>query len=372
MLSVKAFRPTSPGDAAILRERGLDDVPASFPSWRDLAVLVRRPRLTVALVALLVRTCRRRSNIMLRSLLLLPRAVAIADEIAREKPDVVHAFWGHYPAMALIACRLVCGAQRPVITTSLIAYDLEMRYPPGLFVARRIADHVFTHAGVNVPVLIRQGVPSSRLSVIRAGVEPGWISDRDDPATGPLRLVAVGRVITAKGHFDAVASFSTFLAKTGADASLGILGDGPEMPLLRSIVAASGVAERITLTGHVPHGEVRTQLMRAQVFLLLSWYAGERLPNAVKEAMACGCVCIVADSPGMSELVVDGVTGWIVPPRDPAAAADRLGRLWNDQTLFRWMSAAARQCIAEHFNADCQQAAYAAVWRECALLRREF
>jgi glycosyltransferase involved in cell wall biosynthesis len=68
------------------------------------------------------------------------------------------------------------------------------------------------------------------------------------------------------------------------------------------------------------------------------------------EAMACGTPVVVSDVGAMSEVVVDGVTGFLVPPNDPAALRDRIRRLLGDPGLAARLGAAARRRIVEKFT----------------------
>jgi glycosyltransferase involved in cell wall biosynthesis len=85
---------------------------------------------------------------------------------------------------------------------------------------------------------------------------------------------------------------------------------------------------------------------RSHVAVLPSWY-GEGVPKSLLEAAACGRPLVAVDGPGLREVVQDGVTGLLVPPRDAAALADRLQRLAEDASLRQRLGQAARH-LAEH------------------------
>jgi starch synthase len=87
---------------------------------------------------------------------------------------------------------------------------------------------------------------------------------------------------------------------------------------------------------------------------------------ALVEAMACGCPVIASDVPPLSEIVIDGVCGLLVPPNDPSAIAAALSRLATDHDLWRRLSAGARVRVSEQFAwervVDRCLAAYSAEW----------
>ncbi len=85
--------------------------------------------------------------------------------------------------------------------------------------------------------------------------------------------------------------------------------------------------ERIAAEGHVnllgPQRDVREFLARSHVFVLPSYYPEGR-PRTIQEALAIGRPVVTADTPGCRDAIEPGVSGWLVPPRDAAALADRL------------------------------------------------
>ena len=75
-------------------------------------------------------------------------------------------------------------------------------------------------------------------------------------------------------------------------------------------------------------------------------------PNAVMEAMAASVPVVTTDTGGTSELVIDGLTGFMVQPGDAAALGDRIGRLCGDAEMRRKMGEAGRRRIVDHFTTD--------------------
>jgi glycosyltransferase involved in cell wall biosynthesis len=88
---------------------------------------------------------------------------------------------------------------------------------------------------------------------------------------------------------------------------------------------------------------------RSHVAVLPSWY-GEGVPKSLLEAAACGRPLVAVDGPGLREVVQDGVTGLLVPPRDAAGLADRLQRLAEDAGLRQRLGQAARHLAERDFG----------------------
>ena len=79
---------------------------------------------------------------------------------------------------------------------------------------------------------------------------------------------------------------------------------------------------------------------------------GEGVPTVLLEAAACGRPLVATDIPGCREVVIDGETGFLVPPDDPAALAAALERLATDPALRGRMGAAARALVTRKFTQE--------------------
>jgi glycosyltransferase involved in cell wall biosynthesis len=113
----------------------------------------------------------------------------------------------------------------------------------------------------------------------------------------------------------------------------------------------------------VAQGELGQAMARASFFLLMSAKPYERLPNVVKEAMYKQCVCVVADSPGMNELITSDELGFIVDEENDHRVAELLIRLAGDEDRRQTIGRSARAHIEEHFNCRVQMEKYLAEWR---------
>jgi glycosyltransferase involved in cell wall biosynthesis len=125
----------------------------------------------------------------------------------------------------------------------------------------------------------------------------------------------------------------------------------------------------VALLGAVPRKEVAELLARSDIFVLPSLFEG--LSNACIEAMATGLPVVVTDVGGMSELVRDGVDGFVVPPEDPAALAERIGKLIDDPTLAERFGSSGRARVKESFRLEDQLDAFEKVYSRLSGLRRE-
>jgi glycosyltransferase involved in cell wall biosynthesis len=175
-------------------------------------------------------------------------------------------------------------------------------------------------------------------------VERGHGSAREyDNTTAPV-VLSVARLVPEKAP-DVLLEAFALCAEQYRECRLALVGEGQLEAALRAQAARLGIAERIDWCGLVkdplPHYET------AQVFVLPSRIEG--MPNALLEAMGCGVPVIVSDgTPGLLELVEQGVTGLVVPVDDPVALAAALRLMLSDAPLRRRLGMAARERVLEY------------------------
>ena len=179
------------------------------------------------------------------------------------------------------------------------------------------------------------------------------VSHRDgSDARTPVALLAVGRAVDKKG-FDILLAA---LARLPSDChwQLTHIGDGPRLPQLERIARESGIADRMRWFGAQAHDRVLDAYRRADIFVLASRIAedGDRdgLPNVLLEAQSQRVACVSTAVSGIPELIIDGVTGLLVPPNAIDALADALLRLIRDPELRRTLGDAGYERTTTMFS----------------------
>ncbi len=138
-------------------------------------------------------------------------------------------------------------------------------------------------------------------------------------ASPPL-IVAAGSLAPWKGFADLIDAVALLL-RSGREARLVILGDGPLRAQLETRIADAGLVASVRLAGRVDNP--LKYFARAQAFALSSHVEG--LPNVLVEAMLCGCTPVATDCPtGPREVLQDGRFGYLCPVGDPPALAEAL------------------------------------------------
>lgn len=169
----------------------------------------------------------------------------------------------------------------------------------------------------------------------------------------------VGRLETQKGHADLLAAWPAVLREL-PEARLLIVGDGSLRGALEAQARACGAAGSVIFTGF--RADVPRVLDAVDVVALPSLHEGMPLTAIEAAAMARPVVATAVD--GTPEVVRDGATGLLVPPRDPDALGRALLRLLSAPGQARAMGVAARARALERFDLARQVDATARVYRE--------
>jgi glycosyltransferase involved in cell wall biosynthesis len=216
------------------------------------------------------------------------------------------------------------------------------------------------------------GLDPEKARIIRPGIDPTEFCPsphRDE--SDELRLITVARLIWGKGFEYGLVAIAQ-LVEQGVPVRYEILGTDPhpdigevsDRPRIEHTIDDLGLRERVTLSGHLAPHEVRAALCRSHVYVHPS--LSEGLATVIAEGMSCALPVAVTDVGGARELVRDGIDGFLVSPRDPAALAAAVKRLWEDPELRRRMGDAARERICTEFTLDRHVERYVELYAEVA------
>lgn len=173
-------------------------------------------------------------------------------------------------------------------------------------------------------------------------------------------VLFVGRISEQKGIFQLLEAARAL----PDEVSLVLCASSPDTPELaaRLQAAVAGRPRVQWINAMLPVSEVVQLYSHAAVFACPSIYEPFGLINL--EAMACGTPVVASRVGGIPEVVVDGETGWLVPPGDPAALAEALRVSLADPTRARRMGEAGRRRVEAHFSWDRIAEHTLAVYRE--------
>lgn len=192
------------------------------------------------------------------------------------------------------------------------------------------------------------------LAVATHGVAPGDCSvvpnyvDTDLLKPGTPRAPGARSNVLFLGRLEAQKNpLALVEAVAGLGATLTVVGDGSLRADMAARAAALGV--EMDFRGNVPHRELPDVFAQADVFALPSLFEGH--PKALLEAMACGLPVVGADSPGIREVIADGVNG-LLCATDSASIRTALSRALADRDLAARLGAAARAYVVANDSLD--------------------
>jgi glycosyltransferase involved in cell wall biosynthesis len=206
----------------------------------------------------------------------------------------------------------------------------------------------------------RVGIPRSKLVVVHYGLDappPAWAGNPplQIPAEAPV-LLALGRLVRQKGLDVAVRALPA-VRRAHPTAVLVVAGEGPERAALEQLAAELGVADALLLPGRA--GDVAALLERAALLVHPSRWEGFGL--VILEAMLASKPVVATHVSSIPEIVLDGQTGALVPPDDPAALALALARVLDEPGS---LGAAGRARALEQFSADAMARRTASVYAD--------
>lgn len=280
-------------------------------------------------------------------------ADGIVDVLARWPADVFHVHVGT-GRENFAGARAARRAGVPVVlqTQHLPWLLRDTRKRPAFFEGIAAVDRLVAVSEAQRRTYEQIGVPPELFATVPNGIAPrgqgpGREVAREALGIAPDELVVmtVGRLNRMKGQrhlVDAVPALATRCPRL----RVVLLGQGHLHDALQAQAAALGVADRVLLAGHRP--DARRLLDAADVFVLPSITEG--MPLAALEAMDAGLPVVATRVIGTSEVVADGKTGLLVPPRDPRALAAALSRLLGDPELRAGYGAAGRRRFVAQFT----------------------
>ncbi|OQA40985.1 MAG: Glycogen synthase [Chloroflexi bacterium ADurb.Bin325] len=279
-----------------------------------------------------------------------PLSLALPAQLAGSRPDVVHL---HFPyPVGEMSQWLLRRGQATVLTyhSDVVRQAKILRlYRPLLRRVLHAADAII----IGSPPMRKSAYLAehqARLHLIPYGIPLARFRDAARPAEIPAAaaqptLLFVGRLRYYKGLDYLIRALPQIPAR------LLVVGIGPMEAEWRKLAADTGVAERIAWLGEVPDADLPALYHAADLFVLPASHTSEAFGLVQVEAMAAGLPVVSTElGTGTSYVNQDGVTGRVVPPRDPVALAAAINALLADPAERARLAAAAQARVAAEFD----------------------
>ncbi len=258
--------------------------------------------------------------------------------------DLIHAHQA-LPNGAL-AQRLARDLDVPYVVT-VHGADVYQNLRDGGVVARRTAAVLSSAAAVManssaVAGLLRDVVPAGRLHVVLNGTTGlgEAVAPADDFLPGEPLVLTVGYLIPRKEQGTVLEALALLADGGGPRPHWAVVGEGPLQAQLAARAAELGLADHVHFLGRQPHERVLALMKRAQLFALPS--RDEAFGLVYTEAMAQGTPVLAGAGEGPEDFVHEGITGYLAPVGDAAAAAAVMRRLFADPAAAARVAEAGR------------------------------
>lgn len=277
------------------------------------------------------------------------------------RPDVVHAHWW-------VPSGAVASALRVPLVITLHGSDV--RLLENVPSTRTLARRVFARASAVTTV-------SSFLARDLARLLPGldapvevlpmpldvehFAAGASEAKATPPRVLYAGNLVASKG-VDLLIEAVALLRESGMQCELRILGEGPELPALRSLADRRGVAGAVTFSPFVPQSAMPGEYGRSTVTVLPTRGNAEGLGLTLVEALLAGSAVVGTPAGGIPEVVIDSETGLIARDGDAADIAAQIGRLIADPALRARLVACGSERARGRYATDAAVARFIALY----------
>lgn len=292
-------------------------------------------------------------NVRMRNSLDIPSILKLARITSTYGPDVVHlhtsrahflgawSSWISSPPVTIVTRRMSHPPKRPALTRFLYT--------------RMVGRVVAISSGVK-EALLSAGIPGERIEVIHSGIDfDRFDPNRDGSASrealglpGDWKIVGiVASLVPVKGHKWLFSAMEEVLRRFPGTCLL-VVGDGPIRTELESAAARTSLAGHVVFTGR---SDQVPELLAAMDVLILPSLA-EGLGVSILEGMAMGLPVVGTDVGGIPESIRDGVNGFLIPPGDASAIAERLIWLFDNPGPAERMGQAGRALVEQKFTSS--------------------
>ncbi|VUX47507.1 Glycosyl transferase [Candidatus Defluviicoccus seviourii] len=264
------------------------------------------------------------------------QAIVLAHELPADV-TWLHAHFLHTPASVTRYAAMLSG-----LPWSVSAHAKDVWTTPEWDIREKLAacEWLVTCTACNAAYLRTLSTPQRPVELLYHGIDLHAFAalpspsecvgrrDGSDPSD-PVRLLSIGRAVEKKGYDVLLQALAALPPSTRW--RLVHIGGGPLLKNLKAMAQVLGLAERIEWRGPRSHDDVLQAYREADIFVLACRIAadGDRdgLPNVLMEAQSQRLPCVSTTVSAVPELIVSGETGLLVPPGDPLALAEAIGRL---------------------------------------------
>ncbi|MCP4667078.1 MAG: glycosyltransferase family 4 protein [Deltaproteobacteria bacterium] len=277
-------------------------------------------------------------------------AFHLARRFQEQRIQHIHAPWASGPATAAWIASQLTGI--PFSFTAR-AWDI---HPPDGALKEKIRDAAFIRSEThyNIGYLAQfAGGDTGKIHLTYNGVPLKAPGQGPVPMTPPYRLLALGRFVRTKGY-DYLIHGCRILKESGLDFHLVLAGDGPKKRGLQRLTKKLGLGGRVSFPGFITHDRVSDIILSTDIFIMPSVVhaTGDRdgIPTVIMESLLHRIPVIATAVAGIPEVIKDGMTGLLIPEKDPFAISQAVRRLAGDRKSALEMAEKGRALVQRNFD----------------------
>jgi glycosyltransferase involved in cell wall biosynthesis len=288
----------------------------------------------------------------------------IAKIIKNEAIDVIHAQGATHTLEAYFARKISKRVKPPSIVTTIHHIPDEhfvrnflrgLQWFEMIRILNNCSDLVIPVSHNTREQLVKHGVNPNKIVPVYNAIDLAIFDESSSKSDIYLKrikddepiIVCGGNLIPRKGHLYYLMAAVEILRKQPA--TFYVVGGGPRRDYLEEFVRRFGIERHVVFTGRISWPEMYS-LFSSVANICVSASIGELFPYYVLECMAAGKPVVATNVGGVAEAVIDGVNGYVVPPKDSAALADAIFRLINDPEKAKKMGINSRAIVEKKFN----------------------
>jgi glycosyltransferase involved in cell wall biosynthesis len=293
-----------------------------------------------------------------------PRPTRLADglflyRLTRQyRPDCYVANFGAINWMMIIGSLMNVRIRIAWSHTLTAQIDADAKLPPWKIALLRLRRrfvfgaatlHVANSEAAKRDLMQAYGVPESKAATVYYSIDDPLLELGSLPPKRDGLIVCVGRLDASKGQ-DVLIRAASLLRRDHPDLpfTVELVGTGDQMDGFKALTAELGVAQHVQFVGSLPHEDVFRRMAEAVVTVVPSRSEAFGLVNV--ESLSVSTPVIASAVGGIPEIVRNGVDGFLIPPDDPVALAEKLHTLLTDHTIRERLSKNARERFVTTFE----------------------
>jgi colanic acid/amylovoran biosynthesis glycosyltransferase len=289
-----------------------------------------------------------------RAMIVVPKAAFFARRVKELNLEFIHAHWASHTALAAFCIKRLTGISYSITAH---AHDIYAKRPM-LGVKIHHASMIAAISIYNRELLARLYGPQARrkIELIRCGIDtPLFIPQQARKKAHVPLLACIASMEEYKGHSFLIEALAILKDRRIAFRSF-FVGAGKLRPLIEESIARNKLSAMIRLTGPLPQDKIRRILRMASLYVQPSIITRtgkmEGIPVSIMEALAMELPVVATDISGVHELVEDGVTGILVPQKDPLALADAIQKCIQNVWLSQRLGQAGRKHVLSDYSIE--------------------